>query len=130
MTKSDRKIAVFLVALFVCALAFFALGVVYVAGMPEKFFWMGSALGVGFGLIALAYLLLAWDPVHLRPKNGSNHNAMSWAGLVIIGGVIASRIVAVVFGEEIQALIFGCTITWVVWTLGSMAIMAWWYRPK
>lgn len=98
--------------------------------MPEKYFWMGSALGIGFGLIALAYLILAWDPVHLRPRNGSNDKAMSWAGLIIIGGVIVGRVIVMSLSEEMQSRIFGCTTTWVVWTLGSVAIMVWWYRPK
>jgi hypothetical protein len=130
MTENDRKIGLFLITVFLCALVLFALAIVYIAGMPEKFFWIGSALGIGFGLVALAYIFTAWDPVHLRPRNGSSDKALSWAGLAIIGGVIISRVATMIFGEEIQALIFGCTITWVVWTLGSMTILAWWYRPK
>lgn len=130
MVKTDREIAVFVTILFVSTLELFALVVVYIAGMPEVPFWIGSVFGIGFGLIALAYLLLTWDPVHLRPKIGRSHHAMSWAGLVIIGGVVVGRLLAMSLGEEMQALIFGCTITWVVWTLGSMAIMAWWHRPR
>lgn len=130
MGEETRKLGLLASCLFVITLVFFAVGMVYFFGVPKRFFWWGCALGIGFGLITSAYLQAAWDPVNLRPKNGRNYKIASWAGIAIIGGIIASRIAASIFGDTIQALLFACAMTWVVWTLSYMTILAWWYRPK
>lgn len=128
--EDNRRNALILGTIFVLALIFFMLGAVYIVGFPERFFWLGCALGVGLGLITWAYLLLSWDPVTLSPRNGRNDKVMGWAGVAIMGGAIGSRIVVMIFGEEIQSFVIGSLGTWLVWTFNTMVIMAWWYRPK
>lgn len=94
------------------------------SGEVTAIFLWGIPLGLLFGFMTWIYLSKAWDPVNLRPTNpGSSKWQSRLLWIAVPGGIILSRLLPRLVGEETTSLIVSCTITWVVLTLGYMMIL-------
>ena len=98
-------------------------------GVVTTIFLWGIPFGFLFGFMTWIYLSKAWDPVNLRPTRSESSKWQSrllW--IAVPGGLILSRLLPRLVGEEITSLIVSCTITWVVLTLGYMMVIVGWHH--
>ncbi len=131
MNNLSTRTAAILVFILVLTLFCFLITMNISSGYVQNSFYWGILIGILPGTASWLYLYSTWDPVNLQPKN-ENIKTLDpkWIPLVVVLGLVFSRITEYLFPAVINQLINGFLVSWIFMGVGYMIIQAWKHRPN